>query len=261
MTNTGILFEKLVAIMAELRSPQGGCPWDLEQTHKSITAYLIEEAYEVIEAIEDEDDKELAIELGDLLLQVVFHAQMAKDRGAFDIDQVIENISTKLIRRHPHVFGQTQVNGASDVIINWEAIKQEERKEDAKENTSYLAGIPKAMPALLRAQRMGERAARVNFDWSDLESILAKVDEEVAELKVEINDPAAPKQRVSEELGDLLFALTQLARKLDLRAEDCLRDACEKFQTRFMNMESIAERPLKEYSLAQLDELWIKVKG
>ena len=260
MAQTGVLFEKLIGIMAKLRSPQGGCPWDLEQTHQSIKPYTIEEAYEVTEAIESNDDKELSIELGDLLLQVVFHAQMAGERQAFDINTVINNMCTKLIRRHPHVFGDVQVSGSEEVFANWEAIKQQERIAEEKHNTSTLAGIPKAMPALLVAQRMGEKAARVNFDWPDVDSVLAKVDEEIIELKEEIHREGRSPERVAEELGDLLFALGQLARKLNLQAEDCLKNGCKKFEARFTAMEAMAPKPLKDHSLAELEEIWDRIK-
>ena len=164
-------FEKFVEVVAALRHPETGCPWDLEQDHKSIRPYTIEECYEVIEAIENEDDEELVLELGDLLLQVVLHAQIAKDRDAFSIKEVIEAVTKKMIDRHPHVFGDVKANNSDEVLKNWESLKREEKKKKDPEK-SILAGIPKAMPALLRAQRLGDKATKVNFDWSEILSLI-----------------------------------------------------------------------------------------
>jgi MazG family protein len=223
-------FDRLVEIMAQLRAP-GGCPWDREQSHGSIAQYAIEEAYEVVEAIEKNDPKELCTELGDLLLQVVFHAQMAAEAGTFTISDVCRAVSEKLIRRHPHVFAETEVRGVADVLANWEAIKAKERGPAA----SAIDGVPAALPALQRAARIGEKAARVGFDWASAEAVLAKVDEERAELTAAIasGSPTA----IEHEVGDLLHATANLARKLELDPEAALRRANLRFANRFQHLE------------------------
>src|SRR5262245_61846066 len=205
----GEAFEELVRIMHRLRSP-GGCPWDGEQTHDSIKPYLIEEAYEVIEAIEARDDRELRGELGDLLLQILFHSEMAAEQGRFTIADVIDAISEKMIRRHPHVFADTQVSGADEVVRNWSRIKAAERQAAA--DPSALAGVPRALPALLRAQRLGEKAGHAGFDWADTTGVLAKLREELDELSAAVD--AGNRADAEAELGDLLFAATSLARHL-----------------------------------------------
>src|SRR5579862_4106542 len=197
----GDQFEALVRIMHRLRAP-GGCPWDREQTHDSIKPYLIEEAYEVAEAIDAHDDGELCTELGDLLLQIAFHAEMAAEQDRFSIADVIRAISDKMMRRHPHVFGDVRVGGADDVVRNWSRIKAAERESSA--DTSALAGVPLAMPALLRAQRLGEKAGHAGFDWTDAAGVLDKLDEELGELRGAIE--RGERAEIEAELGDLLFA-------------------------------------------------------
>jgi nucleoside triphosphate diphosphatase len=252
-------FAELIAIMERLRRP-GGCPWDREQTHASIKPYLIEEAYEVIEAIEAEDPVELRTELGDLLLQIVFHAEMARESGHFTIEDVVRTICEKMIRRHPHVFGDVQVKDAQEVLRNWSRIKAEERRHH--EDRSALAGVPRAMPALLRAQRLGEKASRVGFDWARPEEVLDKLQEELDELRAayHIGEPAA----VEAELGDLIYAATSLARHLDLNAEDAVTKACDRFVRRFRYIEerlSAAGKDIHHTPLSEQEALWQEAKG
>ena len=254
----GKAFEELVAIMHRLRAP-GGCPWDGEQTHDSIKPYLIEEAYEVVEAIDARDDRELCTELGDLLLQILFHAEMASQRQAFAIGDVIRAISEKMVRRHPHVFGDTAVSGADEVVRNWSRIKSAERR--AADDSSALAGVPRAMPALLRAQRIGEKAGHAGFDWSDATGVLAKVREELDELDEAIQ--SGDRAHAEAELGDLLYAATSLARHLRVSAEDALKGAADRFSTRFRHMEAaLAARQQDMHSATpeELDALWEKAK-
>lgn len=254
----GEAFEELVGIMHRLRAP-GGCPWDREQSHASIKPYLIEEAYEVAEAIDAGDDTELASELGDLLLQIVFHAEMAAEAKRFAIADVIAAISTKMIRRHPHVFADVRVGGADDVLRNWSRIKAEERQHS--EDPSALAGVPRAMPALLRAQRLGEKAAHAGFDWSDARGVLAKLREEIDELDAAIATGQASEARA--ELGDLLFAATSLARHLHGSAEDALKQAADRFERRFRHMEGAlrsAGTDMATSTPAALDALWERAK-
>ncbi|HXF57533.1 MAG TPA: nucleoside triphosphate pyrophosphohydrolase [Actinomycetota bacterium] len=214
----------LVRVMARLRAP-GGCPWDREQTHRSLARHLLEEAHEVLDAIDADDRGRLREELGDLLLQVAFHAQIAADEGAFDIDDVAEGIVRKLIRRHPHVFGDASVSGADEVLLNWERIKAEEKGEHPVGHD-----IPPTLPALARASKVLRRAAGTGFDWRSRDEAMAKVREELAELE------AAPPERAEEELGDLLLALAALARKLEVDPETALRKAVRRFAERFERM-------------------------
>ena len=269
-------FARFVEVVAALRHPETGCPWDLEQTHRSIRPYLIEETYEVIDAIDAETDKELKEELGDVLLQVVLHAQIAKDRNAFTIDDIAESITEKMIRRHPHVFGEAKVSGSQQVLQNWEQIKsQEKSSETGEQRKSILDGVPKAMPQLTRAQRLGEKASRVGFEWASLAQVWEKVEEELEELKTEIaragEPPAAlttaPSSRPKEiqaalenEFGDLLFSLCQLGRWLGVGSEDSLRGAIEKFLGRFQDMEQQAGKPLRDQTPEELDALWEQAK-
>ncbi len=252
-------FEKLVAIMHRLRAP-GGCPWDGEQTHESIKPYLIEEAYEVLEAIDDGDDKELCGELGDLLLQVVFHAEMASETNRFAIADVIEAICDKMVRRHPHVFADTEVRDSAEVLQNWSKIKAAERKHSA--DTSALAGVPKAMPALIRAQRISEKAASAGFDWRQVSQVITKMREELDEVEAAIRDEGP--ERVEEELGDVLFATVNLARHLRLRGEDALGKATDRFSDRFRKMEAELEqqgRAMADLDDTELDQLWERAKA
>lgn len=244
--------------MERLRAP-GGCPWDREQTHASIKPYLIEEAYEVAEAIDAGDAVEMRKELGDLLLQIVFHAEMAREAGRFTIEDVVRGISEKMTRRHPHVFGDVQVQGSDDVLRNWAKIKSQERKDEA--DRSVLAGVPRALPALLRAHRLAEKASHVGFDWPNPSEVLGKVREEVGELEEAMRKgiPAA----IMDELGDVLFAVTCLARQLSLHAEEALQRASDRFIRRFHYIEERLQaqhRDIHAVSPAELNELWDEAK-
>lgn len=256
--SAGTAFTRLVEIMERLRAP-GGCPWDREQTHKSIKPYLIEEAYEVAEAIEDDDFPELCKELGDLLLQVVFHAQMASEAGHFDVTDVVASINDKMVRRHPHVFADTEVADSGEVLRNWAKIKAEERKDDA--DTSAIAGVPRGLPALARAHRLGDKAAHVGFDWQDAAGVLDKVEEELGELRAAI--AAGTTGDVEAELGDVLHALTSLGRHLDVHAEEALQRANDRFTARFRKVEGLAaerDLDLTRQSPAALEALWQEAK-
>lgn len=268
MSNTsGEIFAKFVEVVKQLRNPDGGCPWDLEQTHETIRQYLIEETYEVLEAIDAKDDTEFVAELGDLLLQVVLHSQIARDRKAFSIDDVVRGITEKMIRRHPHVFGEKKVGSSDEVLTNWERSKLAEKSDS---NKSALSGVPVAMPALVRAQRLGQKAARVTFDWPTLGRVFDDVVEEINELKVELEkekllevtqpEKAHPTHPVQDELGDVLFSLCQLSRWLGFSAEDALRGASDKFSARFAHVEQNAPKPLPELSLEELEGLWDAAK-
>ena len=249
-------FDELLKIVAQLRDPQTGCPWDREQTHASLKPYVIEEAFEVVEAI-DAGPSKLSGELGDLLLQVALHAQIADEAGTFSISTVLDQLIHKLISRHPHVFADVRVSGTRQVLENWEEIKQKELAPDQ----SILDGVPKGMPALLRALRIGEKAARVGFEWSSLEEIKDKVLEEIAEFAEVSVNPNAARARIEDELGDVLFAISQLARRLNLNAEELLQRSSDKFVRRFKAMEQQAGKSLREFSLQQLDQMWEWVKS
>ncbi|MBX7149639.1 nucleoside triphosphate pyrophosphohydrolase [bacterium] len=251
-------FDELLAVMHKLRSP-GGCPWDAKQTHKSILPYLIEECYEVVDAIERNDSADLKEELGDLLLQVVFHAEMASENGNFTIEDVALGISQKLIRRHPHVYGNTVVNNAGEVVKNWDAIKNEEKKHQKQE--SVLDSVPRAFPALMEAQKISKKAAKTGFDWKKPEDVFKKINEETAEVKKAIK--RKNKKNIEEEVGDLLFCLVNLARKLKVDPEMALRKTNAKFRKRFLKMEKAASKKgkkLESFSLKDLDNLWEKAK-
>ncbi len=252
-------FDKLVEIMDRLRSPEG-CPWDLKQTHQTLKPYLIEEAYEVLDAIDSRDDRALREELGDVLLQVVFHAQIAREGGRFTIDDVAAAISEKLIRRHPHVFGDTTVDGAHQVVENWEAIKSREQRQKGQQG-SALEGVPRHLPALLRARRIQEKAVRVGFKWADSDEVAQKVREEVAEfLDAQASGDSA---RIEAELGDVLFALVNLAGFLHICPEEALHKTIEKFQNRFRFIEAELKKQGKRPQTATLEEmdlLWEKSK-
>src|SRR5580704_3600070 len=222
--------DRLRDIVARLRSPEG-CPWDREQTHQSLKPHLVEECYELIDAIDAGDDKEMQEELGDLLLQVVLHAQMASEESRFNIDDVATVIADKLVNRHPHVFGETRLPDSAAVLRQWEVIKRTEKQE----RRSVLDGVPKGLPALARAQKLQTKAARVGFDWNEAKGALAKVREELSEVE------SAPENRLEEEVGDLLFAVVNFARKKELDAEQLLNQATAKFAARFQAMERLAE--------------------
>lgn len=229
----GRTFVRIVELMQRLLAPDG-CPWDREQSFESLRKYVLEEACEVIDAIDDGDREEIAGELGDLLLQVVFQAELGRSEGAFGIDDVVAKICEKLVRRHPHVFADGTASDADEVITNWERIKAQERKN---RDGGVLAGVPRSLPSLTRAQRMGEKVARVGFDWQNAEGSLKKVEEELGELRELLTPASDDKARVSEELGDLLFATVNLARHLDIDAEGALRQASDKFARRFRFVE------------------------
>jgi MazG family protein len=249
--------QQLCAIVAALRQPDG-CPWDREQTHESLRAGLIEEAYEVVEAINQKDDANFCEELGDLLLQPIFHAQIATEEGRFTFDDVARRIVEKLLRRHPHVFGEDRCADSTEVLRKWDDIKRAEKGDQA---TSALDGISGGLPALIRAEKVQKKAARVGFDWSEAAPVVAKIREELAEVETEVAQGATA--RIEEEIGDLLFSVVNLARKLKVDGETALQSATDKFSTRFRKVEALArERSivLDKLSLAELDTLWDEVK-
>lgn len=256
--------DRLIAIMAQLRSKDGGCPWDLEQDFATIAPYTIEEAYEVADAIEKRDMPALKDELGDLLFQVVFHGRMAEEQGLFGFADIADAVSDKMIRRHPHVFGDADtVASAADQTVNWETLKAAERASQAKGRASALDGVIAGLPALTRAVKIQNRAARVGFDWAEPAPILDKIEEEIGELRAEL-DGGAGADRIEDELGDLFFALANLARRLDLDAEGALRRATAKFERRFHGMEALATAAgdtLDGQPLDALDALWNRVKA
>jgi ATP diphosphatase len=256
---------RLIEVMARLRDPQTGCPWDIEQSFETIAPYTIEEAYEVADAIERGDKAALRDELGDLLLQVVYHARMAEEDGDFDFAAVAAAISDKMVRRHPHVFGAEEVDSAAAQTRAWEDHKAAERQAKAAQaggRASVLDGVARGLPALTRAVKLQRRAARVGFDWPEILPVLDKIEEEVTELKQEISDGAAP-ERIADELGDLLFALANLARHMETDPEAALRHANAKFLRRFQAIEAhftAAGRELTEASLDELETVWREVK-
>lgn len=247
---------RLCRIVTRLRAPDG-CPWDREQTNRSLVPPLLEEAYEVAGAIRAADDANLREELGDLLLLIVMHAQIASEEGRFDLAQVADEVAEKLIRRHPHVFAESKVRDTEGVIKQWEAIKRTEKTGD----THYLSSVPPALPALMRAQKVQKKVARVHFDWSELRQVIAKVDEELGEAKAALasgNQPA-----IADEIGDLMFALVNLARKCQLDAESLLQAATDKFIGRFNQLEDrLRDRggELGKATLPELDAIWNEVK-
>jgi len=252
-------FDELVQIMKRLHDPDG-CPWDREQTHQSLKPYLMEETYEALEAIDSGSEERLAEELGDVLLQVIFHAEIAHRQGHFTIEDVLRGIIDKLKRRHPHVFGDITVDRSEQVIKNWEEIKRRE-KRGKKGDGSVLDGLPKSLPALIKARRIQEKVSRVGFDWARTEEVMMKVEEELRELKEA--SLSKNKEAIEEELGDLLFAIANLARFVSLCPEDALRKTIDKFQRRFQHIErELPKRGLKlgEASLEEMDEIWEEVK-
>lgn len=255
-------FDQLVAVMERLRG-EGGCPWDREQTPESLKPFLIEEAYEVVEAIEAGKAEALREELGDLLFQVLFHAQIAKEKGEFDIDGVLKTTIEKMTRRHPHVFSPEGAENAAlssqTVLARWEEMKKGEDRN--RERKSALDGVPKQLPALLRAEQIQNRAARIGFDWKTAGPVFDKVKEELEELRIEIEKEAS--SRIEEEFGDLLFSMVNLARFFKIHAEDALRHAIDRFSARFHKMESEAEKrgiALRSLSLEEMDSLWEQAK-
>jgi MazG family protein len=264
--------DRLLRIMDRLRDP-GGCPWDREQTLRSLTPYLLEEAHEVIEAIEAGDAEHHREELGDLLFQVVFQARIAREDGKFDFAQVCDGISDKLTRRHPHVFGDVSVSGSREVVKNWERIKADERKAKGDVPRSAIGGVPAALPALVRAERLTEKAAAVGFDWPDVQGVLSKVREELGELDEAVAQRAAagPEDgdahdlhgRVEHELGDLIFALANLGRFLKVHPEEALRGSVRRFESRFHHVEDRLReqgRTPRDSTLQEMDRYWEEAK-
>jgi len=263
--------QRLIEVMARLRDPVDGCPWDIEQTFDSIAPYTIEEAYEVADAIAREDLGDLRDELGDLLLQVVYHARMAEESGAFAFADVVDSICEKMIRRHPHVFGDAQVVDAADQSRAWEALKAAERAEEDSD-PSQLAGITRGIPALLRARKLGKRAARVGFDWPDTNGVLAKLREEISEIEAELGSGSATQPRTApaagaaleEEIGDLMFCVVNLCRHQGIDPERALNIGNAKFERRFRQMEDRLHktgRTFDDTDLAELESLWQAVKA
>ena len=291
MSTTGERFERAVAIMERLRAP-GGCPWDREPTFDSIKPYTLEETYEVLEAIDNRDWDELPGELGDLLLQVLFYAEMAKEQSSFSIDDVLERLSTKLVNRHPHVFGDVKADTSAEVKRNWEALKVEEKKKrqpasasDSAQKHSILAGVSSAMPSLLEAYKLSSRAAQAGFDWPNIEGLFDKLHEETAELREQLKDfpapgpqpqgrgvagsgrtviPEALQEKLEEEVGDLFFVLVNIARYLSLDPESALRKTNRKFKRRFQWMEDRLHeggRSAEQASMEELESLWQQAKN
>jgi nucleoside triphosphate diphosphatase len=263
-------FVRLCSIVARLRAP-GGCPWDREQTNESILPQLIEEAYELVGAVRANDQDNFREELGDVLLHIVMHSEIAAETGRFDIADVLKEVSDKLVRRHPHVFGDKKLSDSGAVVTQWERIKHQEKGAD----THYLASLPDALPALVRAQKAQKKVARVNFDWAQLSDVIAKVDEELQETKEAIEPTTRSActhnlstqrscDEVEEEVGDLLFAVVNLARKCGIDAESALQNATDKFRDRFNKVEDELKaggKKLGDADLAELDSIWEQIKG
>lgn len=245
--------EELIDVIRVLRS-ENGCPWDREQTHTSLRPNMIEEAYEAVDAIDEKNSAHLREELGDVLLQVLLHSQIASEAGDFNIEDVAKELKDKLIHRHPHVFGNTKVNSADDVVVNWDKLKQEEKKE----RKSQMDGISKAQSALMSAQKISKRAVKVGFEWDKVETLWECVNSELKEFK----DACEEKDlaHMEDEMGDILFAVVNLARWHKLDAEQCLITANNKFMKRFRKMEELAQKPLTEYSFEEFDLLWKQAK-
>lgn len=249
--------DELIAVMAKLRDPDGGCPWDLQQDFQTIAPYTIEEAYEVADAIGRNDMTDLKEELGDLLLQPIYHAQMAKEAGHFDINDVIRGITAKMIERHPHVFGDEKAKSASDVNVIWDKQKSKEKTHE-----SVLDAVPKALPALLRAKKLQNKAAKVGFEWKKLDDVLDKLEEELGELREAVKSGDLKDRQ--EEFGDLLFVLVNFARMNDIDAEDALRQCSDKFERRFRGIEQQFRDQKKDISKAPLEEMermWVAEKN
>ena len=264
MSDTAQELDRLLEIMARLRDPKGGCPWDLEQDFRSIVQHTIEEAYEVADAIESDDMPALVGELGDFMFQVVFYAQMAREAGYFTMVDVLKSINNKMIERHPHVFSTMEINTASAQTLAWESHKAAERAKLATAEgrpISALDGVIVGLPALTRADKLQKRAARVGFDWRNASEVTAKIEEELAEVRAEI--PGSDRKKLDEEIGDLLFAITNLARHLDIEPEGALRRANAKFERRFKQVEDILRREnldLAKAGLERMETAWQAVK-
>jgi tetrapyrrole methylase family protein/MazG family protein len=249
-------FSTLLDIMAQLRHPTKGCPWDREQSSHTLKRYAVEEVYEVFDAIDDGDVDKYIEELGDLLLQVVFHAQLARETGEFSIEDVLQSIDEKLIRRHPHVFGETVVSDSAEVLANWEMIKRAEKGNESRK--SRLDGVPRQLPALSQAMEISKRAAKAGFEWNNIDGVFAKVDEEINELKVALAN--GHLDEVAFELGDLLFTVVNVARFAKVDAEDALRVMVRRFGTRFRAMENASDVPLEQLDQSSLEVLWQSAK-
>ena len=258
---SGRLFTRLIEIVARLRAPNG-CPWDRKQTPQTLKKYVLEEAYEVVEAIEANDPQEVCEEIGDALFLLIFLAHIYEEKGDFTISEVLRLCAEKMIRRHPHVFGEAAVSSAEEVIDQWQKIKEQESKKKKKKRSKVLGNLPKTLPALQRAFRVGERASRVGFDWSSAEEIFPKLEEEISELKEALH--SQDQKRIKEEMGDLLFTLANLSRKLNVNPEEALREAVEKFIERFVQMEKEFKDQGKEWrelSIQEMDQVWEKIKN
>lgn len=250
-------FTKLLSVVQQLRDPEHGCPWDLKQTHQTLRPYMLEEAYEAVSAIDSGDLLHIKEELGDVLLQIALHAQLASEKGQFTADDVADAIAEKLIRRHPHVFGDVKVDSAEEVTANWEKIKAAEKGERPK---SVMADIPQGLPALSRALKVSKRAVGEGFEWPDFESLWNCVMSEYAEFRHEV-DTKAPFEKLEDELGDILFASVNLARFNGIDPEIALNKATNKFIRRYQTMEKITDKPLNEQSFEALDALWNQAKA
>jgi len=267
MDNEGLesAIKKLVAVMAQLRNPKGGCPWDLEQDFSSIAPHTIEEAYEVDDAIRRRDFEALRDELGDLLFQVAYHAQMAREEGLFGFGEVVSAICDKMVRRHPHVFGDHDAKNADEVLRNWEALKEAERAAKGEPgDASMLDSVPRRLPAVMEAFQMTTKVARVGFDWPNLGAVLDKLDEEVRELKAEVQEDAGDHRAVADEMGDLLFAAVNVARLLGVDPESALKAANRKFRRRFRYVEDQLRaqgRKPADSDLKEMDALWNGAKA
>ena len=261
-SDAGTVFARFVELIARLRAP-GGCPWDREQTHESVKPMTIEEAYEVAQAIDEKDDGELTAELGDLLLQVVFHASIAEERGAFRLRDVIDRVSEKMIRRHPHVFGGDEAKSSGQVLRNWEAIKADERAAKGKDDASMLDSVHRGLPAVMEAFQLSTKVSRVGFDWPSADAALAKLDEEALELREAVKAEANPRG-IAEEVGDLLFMAVNVARLTGVDPESALKAANRKFRRRFRHIEerlrSDGRKPA-DSTLAEMDRLWDEAKS
>ncbi|MFU2080869.1 nucleoside triphosphate pyrophosphohydrolase [Avibacterium endocarditidis] len=252
--------QDFLQLIAQLRNPNGGCPWDLEQTYQSMIPCLLEESYEVVEAIEQQNTENLREELGDLLLQVVFFSQLAKEDNLFTFDDVVSEVAEKILRRHPHVFGEEKAHNEQEALSHWNKVKAEENKM----RQSILDNIPHAFPALMRAEKLQKRCAKVGFDWDNVQPVIAKVQEELQEVQAELARPQQDQAKIEEEIGDLLFAVANLSRHLHCSPEETLLKANQKFERRFRQLETLAQqqgKSLQNSTLEELDALRDKVKS
>lgn len=253
--------KRAIEVIAALRHPETGCPWDLEQTHKSLLKYLIEESYEFVHAVESENFKKMEEEIGDVLLQVLLHSKIASESSQFDIESVAKTLADKMIHRHPHVFhDKSLAQTPQEVMDNWEQIKQKEKKTKSEH---FFTEEDTFMPALMSANKIGKKSAKVNFDWDNVEQVMDKVDEELAEVKVEMKDIENNKEKIKEEVGDLLFSVAQLARHLEIDPEQALREANIKFINRFSKLETAIKsdnKDMMKMSVPELEEYWQRIK-